>query len=103
MAVRLSHPCSKATLPFGAFAPRRARRAGQPYSEAIRSFPTGYPPNPGGHSPPQCGSSSPAQPFPCPAGLAGAGSTPLLSSLPRLPLLYLHVYFMISIFNASAL
>lgn len=27
----------------------------------------------------------------------------LHSSLPRLPLLYLHVYFMISIFNASAL
>lgn len=57
----------------------------------------------GGPQPPQHGSSPLAQPFPCPAGSAGAGSAPLLSSLPHLPLLYLHVYFMISIFNASAL
>lgn len=83
--VRLLHACSKATLPSVAFAPGRARRAGQPYNEATWSFPTGYPPNLGGlshPSPPQCGSSPPVQPFPCPAGSgsAGAGSAPLLAA-----------------------
>lgn len=41
--------------------------------------------------------------FPAPQAQARLGLAPLRSSLPRLPLLYLHVYFMISIFNASAL
>lgn len=105
MAVGLPHTSCKAPLPSGAFAPRRARPMGQLRGEATQSFPAGYPPNLGGPSvAPAHPSVAPApQHSPFTAPQAQLGLALLHSSLPRLPLLYLHVYFMISIFNASAL
>lgn len=71
---------------------------GQLHGEATQSFPAGYAPNLGGPSVAPAPQQSPFAALQAQLGLAL-----LRSSLPRLPLLYLHVYFMISIFNASAL
>lgn len=97
MVVRLLHACSKATLPSVAFAPGRARRAGQPYNEATRSFPTGYPPNLGGSATPALPSVAPASqhsPFPALQAQARLGLAPLCSS-PHCPVYLCYIYMSI--------